>query len=190
MTKKKSDWCYLPGYTRTFALPDPRTAVSRQIGWERTQINNYPGHTVWHTPEPDNYTHAVWHQRRHFLPEVNHQCWYRDRAGGGWMSLYIIPVAQQQQFVDYFSENPVWATWVYHKPVPQRTRISNISLDLNKTWGMRGKNNLRTLDERFYDLGYYDNLIALGAKADYVFRYAGVSRPPPAKLPAEFEESE
>ena len=183
--KKKSDWQYLPGYTRTFALPDPRVAVSRHINWDKANINNYPNHTLWHTPEPDNYTHAVWHQKPHELPDIEHQCWYRDRAGGGWMSLYIIPVAQQQIFVDYFTANQVWASWVYHKPVPMRTRISNINYDLNRSWG---KNAPRTDDERFFDMGFYDNLVAKGAKADYVFKFAGVSRPPPVELPEIFEE--
>jgi len=101
------------------------------------------------------------------------------------MSLYIIPVAQQQIFVDYFTSNQVWATWVYHKPVPQRTRISNIDYALNKSWG---KNAARTDDERFFDMGFYDGLIQRGARADYIFRYAGVSRPAPAEQPEIYEE--
>lgn len=101
------------------------------------------------------------------------------------MSLYIIPVAQQQIFVDYFTANPVWASWVYYKPVPIRTRISNINYARNKSWG---KNAARTDDERFYDMGFYDNLIARGARADYVFKYAGVARPAPAELPEIYED--
>lgn len=185
MAKKKSDWQYLPGYTRTFALPDPRVAVSRHINWDKTYINNYPNHTVWRTPEPDNYNFAVWHKRKHFLPDIEYQCWYRDKLGGGWMSLYVIPVEQQRIFVDYFTSNQVWATWQCTKPVSMRTRISNISLTLNKSWG---KNAPRTEDERYYDMGFYDSLIARGAKADYVFKFAGVGRPQPQPEPEPEEE--
>ena len=103
------------------------------------------------------------------------------------MSLYIVPAAQQHLFVDYFTENSVWATWVYHKPIPMRQRISNIDLALNKSWG---KNAARTEDERYYDMGFYDSLIQRGAKADYVFKFAGVSRPPVVELQQEYEDTD
>lgn len=161
-------WQYRWDYTGP-KLFDPRSAITRHINWERSKISNHPNHTLNSLPEPDNYTHAIFDSRCHFIPEVNHQLWFHWELLDGYCSVFITTDDVMDQYL--INHTPIaWCRLPNVKPI--RQRISRIDYERHRNWRKTMCNDL-TLEERLHDLGFFQDLIEKGAPEDFIRIHAG-----------------
>ena len=170
--KTKHEWHYQPDYPLKPRLRDPRIQITKQTGWELYKSTINPGQTRWAGPEPDNYTHAIYAENKHFIEGVEHQCWYKLPYANGWFSVYI---TTDEVLNEYIKDKKIFAIWRCDAPKPIRTKVSRIRYEATKKWGE--KNQERTADERLYDLGFVDKLIAMGVDPSFIEQTMGVPRP-------------
>lgn len=158
------------------ALPDPRLAVTRWTGWDGGRM--YAGRhvTTWSFPEPDNINAAIWHNKPHHIEGISYQMWYRDRARGGWFSLYYIDDNNRTVFDWYINQTAIWASWDHPKSTKPRERISGIELDSRRWTGEVGKTQ-HTFEERLHLQGFFSKLVDKGVDPKYVERIVGNVRP-------------
>lgn len=157
-------------------LPDPRTAIARWIEWDHMKIPGLTNKTIWSFPEPDNMNRSIWHERAHDIPGLKNQMWYRDRARGGWFSVYYSAGDADDQLIeDYIKQTPVWAYWVYTKNALPRTRATRIELE-SKRWNGKLTRDQHTSDERLYIQGFMEGLEARGVSKEFIERFAGIPR--------------
>jgi hypothetical protein len=185
MTKiiTRNTWVFARGRQPYEFIKDPRVFVTKQMNWERVNIAGFPNYTRWTGVEPDNYTHCIWHRHAVFIEHIEHQCWYRDYANGGWLSMYV--VEDTDRFQDYLDNLDWWGHWRACRSNKPRLKISKIAHEHNIKWG---KNAGRTLDERLYDLGHYDRLVALGCDPEWILKYAGPRPDTPLIMEADTTE--
>lgn len=161
-------WHYDLDYTGPRCF-DPRTAVSRQIGWDRIKISGYPDHTIYSAPEPDNFTHAILDNRCHFIPNVNHQVWYWWDHPEAWCSIFV---TEHENFLQFIENKSLFAWCHIQNARPFRTRISRINYERHRNWRKTVCNDL-TLEERLHDQGFFSALIERGAPEDLIRSHAG-----------------
>ena len=159
-------------------MPDPRLAVTIQLAWNRPNISGLPDCTHNAFPEPDNYTHAIWYKHPLFIEGIEHQCWYRDRSRGGWMSLYVVRDLEYPAFEVFTQQTAIWGIWTNEFVKAPRRRLPWIEAEKHIKWG---DHHGDALDETLYKQGFYDGLIYKGAELKFIEHYAGsVPRDEPA----------
>jgi hypothetical protein len=166
MRKIERYWCMSPGERFAQPLPDPRIAVVSHIDWVPNKYSN------WSRPEPDNYNRAIFDNKAIYIEGIRNQCWYRDHRRGGWFSLYYVKGDEAEVFVDYIKANRVRAFWNY-KSVAVRSIIPRIDLESKRNYG---KIMNLTVDERLYDLGFYNMLLDKGLDPEYLQKIVGTRR--------------
>jgi len=168
--RRKGKFCWVENFPDAIGiLPDPRLEISRHINW-----NSSTGGTTWSQPEPDNYNRASYDVRRHHIPGIENQCWYRDIASTNWFSVYYCKNQTELDiWLNYTNINKPLATWAY-TAVPLRNRISKIELEGGRQFA---KNKSATADERMMDMGFYEQLVMRGADPDFIAQHIGVRRP-------------
>lgn len=175
MKNKRKSRVHVWEFTRTpINLHDPRMPVIRHMEWEPLRIANFHDKTRWNGLEPDSYTHGFWDERPHYIDGIKDQCWYRDYQNGGWISLYVIKDIDYALYSLYRMDKTFWGIWHTNKPKEIRPRIPRIIYDNHIKWG---KTSGRTDDERLFDLGFYDRLLARGADANWLIERTGEARP-------------
>lgn len=181
--KRQNRWQFRPGYKIDERI-DPRTSVVQHIGWNHNKISGHHDHTIWSIPEPDNYTHSIWDSRAHFIEGINYQCWYKNSLG--WFSLFLIDEYNLPLYKEYQRQNPgVQGYWSTKRSNPIKKIMPTINYELHLNWG---KLYGRSSDERLYDQGVYDGLIAKGADPDFLYSRIGVARPLVIEQEEEIDE--
>jgi len=130
--------------TRKFA--DPRLAIAKHIGWQRSNT----GETEFHTPEPDNFNYAMHSTRPLLCPVIADTVAYKSEELGGWWSVYCVPDRQLLDFYAWAEQQDVDLYW--SNPRASRKRSTRPLL-----WTRKAQPEL-TDQERLYTMGYYDNL--------------------------------
>lgn len=181
----RTPWQYRWDYTGPKIL-DPRNIIARHINWERNKISNHPDHTLNALPEPDNYTHAIFDNRYHFIPEINHQTWFRWEMFNNYCSVYITTDDVLDQYL--IKHSPIaWCRLPNVKPI--RQRFSRIDYDRHRHWRRTMCNDL-TLEERLHDQGFFQDLMQKGVTEEFIRTHAGWYVPGQYAQHEELEDNE
>lgn len=175
MPAARYNWSYGPRYPLEHCygrpinkLLDPRVELVKHMGWERNRITGFPGYTLWTSPEPDNYTHAIADDHCHYIPDVRDQIWFRWSLYDLWCSMFI---TTDDIFNQYIQLHDVMAsTAIVHKP--RRQRMPTIQYELHRRWRARSADD-HALDQQLYYQGFFDSLVIKGASPDDIHNYIG-----------------
>ena len=143
-------WVYAESYTGEKNLKDCRLSVAGHIGW--TNFGNTI--TYWQQPEPDNFNLAVFARTPLDCPFVENQVFFYDKKLNGWVSMCC--EFDKQKITDYIAwakTKPIIAYWHYSKAHQLRQKKKLLELDYRK-----GESIHLTMNERLFQLNYYDEL--------------------------------
>lgn len=137
-------------------LPDPRTAIVRQIQWVRPQYGKEGrGLTDWSTPEPDAFTHAFYSEKPIECPFCKNQVWYYDEQRSAWFSVYYLEPEQKLEWARWFLHQPYLAYWTVLK-ASQIRRTRPLLMEKKR----QTKYDDPTLNERLHQQEYYSMFIS------------------------------
>ncbi len=149
---------------------DPRLPIVKHTAWVQ---DIHQGKTFNKTPEPDNYNFAIFAAGPHEIPDIVYQCWYRDRMRGGWFSLCVLRSPEETHIAHtWLQNNPWYAYWVYTSAPAIRQSMSMIAQQTYK----KNTKLEPTTDERLYQLGFYEGLLAKGLDEINLQRMVGTPR--------------
>jgi hypothetical protein len=140
------NWTYSKSHQGFHNLIDPRTAIARQLNWQRSTSNI----TEYTLPEPENYNRAVYSPCPIEFTWVKFQVIYKDTYRNAWITACHLTAAECLKFDAWAQANDM-TYWRHHKPRSLRHR---------KLLLERGATKAEiSLDERLLTMGYYKNMV-------------------------------
>lgn len=126
-------------------LIDPRMAIVRHIGWDRTTSDDTP----WTTPEPNNYNRAIMVARPAIPPMVKNCICYQQEDKFWWM-VSLVTADIKSLYDAWEFTQPYHVRW-FHPNAPGIKPQRKLLYGQNKNCDI-------TANERLFAMGYYANL--------------------------------
>jgi len=148
MNKKNPivNWTYSKQHQGLHNLIDPRTAIARQLNWQRSTSNI----TDYTLPEPENYNRAVYSPQPIEFTWVKFQVIYKDQYRNAWVTACHLTAEECIRFDAWAQDNDM-TYWRHHKPRALRQPRPMLE---------RGSTKAEiSLDERLLTMGYYKNFV-------------------------------